>query len=733
MAKAFSPEPLALKVSTYDSKTGLWGIKEFKNKIERRDWLQSLINLPGECKFDERVQIAYAQATYFDKNEVYTEYVEGTFDYNSYWEAQKELCYTGVLIDNKFYITGDHYFYLNFLKIPDKVKNDLAFPRFQDLDAWTFQCLELAILSDKMLAIVKARQTGFSLKFVARMIKRLWFEKAFSGKLAAYEEKYVESNWMDILTPYRNHLNEHTGWPRLFHPADKIYNWKQGFKVDTVSGRAVYKGNLSTLKGVTTQAKASAVVSGKTDEVLYDEAGLSENILKVIQLLEPALKFGNIITGFATILGAAGEMKQAESLKQIIYNPKAYRCLEFANLYGPNPDEKVGMFVPYFYSYGNCIDEWGNSLIEKAKEQYAIEAEAKLLLGFTDYAIFKAQYPSTLEEAFSSQEENPFPVELIQRQHDKLMKSYRPVVVTLIEDPTKPTGISHRFSSESPVIENYPVKKDDDIRGALVVDEFPEESPPFGLYYVVVDPIRLVQTSTSRSLHSVYVYKAAHKIDNEFSEDRLVAWYCGRHADANKTFELTRKIIKRWNARAAIESDQAACLEWMQAKKMHFHLMKRSDMPILRDWVPTSQIHEEYGFRTGSGRSKIKDHFNELIVNYCTEVISTIFHKETGEATEVYGVERIKDIMVLKELLMYKSTSGNYDRIITLGASLMVAKSNTDRGIMVVKRDPTVHHQGESTLPRGNSLSHGKTLMKSPFIAKRQFAPKLKLKSPFRR
>ena len=732
MAKAFSPEPLALKVSTYNTKSATWGIKEFKNKIERRDWLEARIKLPGECKFDERVSIFYAQATAFGKDEVYTEYVEGTFDYNSYWEAQKELCYTGVLVDDEFYITGDHYFYLNFLKIPDKVKNDLAFPRFQDLDVWTYQCVELAILSDKMLAIVKARQTGFSLKFVARMIKRLWFEKAFSGKIAAYEEKYVESAWMEILTPYRNHLNEHTGWPRLFHPADKIFNWKQGFKTDTVSGRAIYKGNLSTLKGVTTAAKASAVVSGKTDEVLYDEAGLSENIKKVLQLLEPALKYGNLITGYATILGAAGEMKQAESLKDIIYNPKAYRCLEFPNLYGNNPDERVGMFVPYFYSYGNCIDAHGNSLIEEAKKQYAVEAESKLLLGFTDYAIFKAQYPATLEEAFTSQEENPFPVELIQRQHDKLMKDYRPTIVTLYDDPSKATGISHKFGSESPVVVNFPVKKDDDIRGALVVDEFPEESPPFGLYYVIVDPIRMVQTSTSRSLHSVTVYKAAHKIDNEFSEDKPVAWYCGRHADVNKTFEITRKIIKRWNARAAIESDQASCLEWMQAKKMHRHLMKRSDMPILKDLVINSQIHEEYGFRTGSGNSKIKDHFNELIVNYCTEVIKTVFHKETGEATEIYGVERIKDIMVLKELLSFKKGSGNYDRIITLGAALMVVRSNTDRGVMVVKRDPAMHPAVKQQSYSGNSLSQGRNRMPSPF-AKRPGKPKLKMGNPLKR
>ena len=724
MAKVFHPKSLALKVATYNSKTQTWGHKEFKSKAERRDWLQDRIKLPGECGFDERIQIAYAQATKFEKDDYYTGFLEGTFDYNVYWETQKELSYTGLLIDNEFYITGDHYFYMNFLKIPDKVKNDFAFPRLQDLDVWTFQCVELAILSNKFLAIVKARQTGFTLKFVARIIKRLWFEKGFAGKMAAYEEKYVESSWNDILVPYRDHLNEHTGWYRKFL-SDKIFNWKQGYKGEQ-DGREVTKGNVSTLKGVTSKVKPSAVVSGKIDDLLYDEAGVSENIEKVIQLAEPAMKYGNILTGWACFLGAAGEMKQSESIKKIIYAPSAYRCLEFPNIWSGNPDEKVGMFVPYYYSYGDCIDIWGNSDIAKAKAQYQVEADAKLGLSFTDYAIFKAQYPETLEDAFSSQEENPFPTEKLQRQHDKLMKNYHNTVVTLIEDKHKPTGISHKFGSESPVIVNYPVKKDDDVRGALVIDEFPEDLPPWGLHYVIVDPIRAVKTSTSKSLQSVVVYKAAHRIDGEFSEEKMVAWYCGRHDDHNKTFELTKKIILRWNARAAIESDQSSCLEWMQKEKMHKHLMKRSDMPILRDWVPTSQIHEEYGFRTGSGNTAIKQNFYELIINYCNEVIETSFD-EDGNPMDIYGVERIKDIMVIKELLNFKMNSGNYDRIITLGAALMVAQSNTNRGIMVVKKDMTLTANQKSSTPAP------KNTIKSPFNSQKRRTAKVSLSSPFGR
>jgi len=718
------------KVATYDSRTSEWGYREFASKQERIDWLRGLYKLPGEFAFDERVKIFYEQATKFTEIEQqsgegsYCDYLYNSYDYIEYWEFQKSLCYTGVLIDNEVYITGDHYFYLNFIKIYDKVKKDYHFARFQDLDVWAFYCVELAALNHEMLVILKARQTGFSLKFCARLVKRLWFEKAFAGKMAAYQEVYMQNNWDDIIVPYRTHLNTYTGWTREFELSDKTFNWKQGRKVKE-NGKEKQKGNRSSLKAYTTQQKASAPVGGPTDEFLYDEAGVSLNVEKVKELMEPALKYGNIWTGNMWILGAAGEMKESESLQRLMYAPVQNRAMAFPNIWSGRPDELVGMFVPYYYAYGDCIDEWGNSDIERAKSEFEKESDLKKTTSFTEYMLFKAQYPATIEDAFSVQEENIFPIEKIQPHYEYLLKHYHETVVTLVDDPRKKTGISHEFGSKTPVVKDWPVKKGADNRGALVVDEFPEEDPPYGLYYVVVDPVRSIKTSTSSSLHSVHVYKAAHRIENEFSEDRLVAWYCGRHDDVNDTFEITKKIIKRWNARAAIESDQASCIEWMVKEKMRPYLMKRSEMPILKDLVQNSQIHEEIGFRTGSGNTAIKEHFYSLIIEYCNEVIG-MDEDEHGRQREIFGVTRIKDVMLLKELLNFNKNKGNYDRIISFGAALMVARSNTNRGIMVVKKEtpkepPKPLHGGLATNYKTITSPFNRGYKKQPMVGLRKF------------
>lgn len=703
-----------LTVNRYDSKTKKWSKIHFESKKDKYDWLVGYSKLPGEYNYDERVKIFYEQATFFDAEGYYTDTIEGSFDFVDYWERQKELCYTGILIDDDFYITGDHYWYLNFIKIPDKVKNDFAFPRFQDLDAWTFMEIELAQLNDENHAVVKARQTGFTLKYLAKMMKRLWFEKAYAGKYATFDETYIKAGWNDILVPYRNHLNEHTGWYRSFKLSDEEFNWKQGFSVNE-NGKNKKKGNLSTLRAYTTKQRASKVVGGNTSELLYDEAGVSLNVGKVIELIEPAMKYGNIYTGTLFIIGAAGEMKESDSLKNISYAPRQNRCRAYPNVWSGKPDEEIIMFVPYYYAYGNCLDEFGNSDIERAKVEFAKEAETKQKKSFTDYAIFKAQYPETIEDAFSIQEENIFPVEKILPHYDYLTRHYNELTVTLVDDLSKPTGVRHIFGSKTPVITDFPIKKDTIRDGAIVVDEFPEENPPFGLYYVAVDPIRSVKTEdTKASIQSVYVYKAAHRLAGELVEDRMVAWFAGRSDDPNKTYETTAKIIKRWNARALIENDQRSCIEYMIGKKLQAHLMKRSDVPILRDWVPNSKIQEEYGVRTGSGNLIVLENYFSLVIEYCEEVIGTET-LEDGTFREIYGVTRIKDRMLLKEMISYKK-GGNYDRIIAFGIALLAARTNTNRGLMVVKRSSDQVEQPKPAPIRGLVTTH--KILKSPFGTK---------------
>ncbi|MGL5078264.1 MAG: hypothetical protein ACRDBG_20895, partial [Waterburya sp.] len=119
---------------------------------------------------------------------------------------------------------------------------------------------------------------------------------------------------------------------------------------------------------------------------------------------------------------------------------------------------------------------------------------------------------------------------------------------------------------------------------------------------------------------------------------------------------------------------------------MNNYLLKRSQMPILKEWVPNSSIMEEIGWRTGSGNTKIKENFWALIIEYMKEEIGTEFDMSTGESRPIYGVSRIKDKALLKEILNW-TPKANVDRMIAFGAALMVAKTNTNRGVIVIRKE----------------------------------------------
>lgn len=663
-----------------DSKTGKERSVEFNSAKEKLAFVDHTKALPGEFDFDGRVKLFTKQAANFDEYGVYCEYVDGTQEWDDFWDHEKELSYTGLMIDNDFYITGDHYFYLNFLQINDKVKRRYAFPRFQDLDVWAFNCVEEAVFDKEFLAILKARQTGFSLKFDARLTKRMYFEEAFMGRLAAYEEKYVDISFSQILTPYRKHLNEHTAWVRHFQPSDAKIFWKQGFK----NGRGDFDGDLSEIRGVTTKVNPSAVVAGPVSEAVYDEAGISLNLIKTHGFVVPAMKFGDERTGNFFMLGAAGEAKESSDLVEIIKNPALYRCKVF-NVPSWSREGLVGtgMFVPYYYSYGSCIDEFGNSLIEKAKEHYLKDAELEKQKSPQDYAIFKAQYPEFIEDATTAAGEGFFPnVEEIMRQLERVKNVLRPASVVRLDYDAKGKVFHSFMGAGKPVRKKSFGKKTLGERvGAVEVLEFPPANPEPGLYYVGIDPIRAVKSVDPKaSLMAVYVYKAKHMVDGEFGGDELVAWYYGRHDDYLDTFKIGKMLIEWYSARAAIENDQISFIEWLQKEKMQPHIMRRSEMPFLADLVIKSTIdNSEYGFRTGAGR--VKDYIVEVISEYVSEVIDTKF--VDGEEVPVYGVSRIRDVMLLEDML---SSGPLSDRLIAFGAALMVARANTNRGVMARKK-----------------------------------------------
>ena len=641
-------------------------VREPITKEERLELIEKYSVLPGDWKIDSDIFKARPQATYFDSNGLYTDLTPNTGSWVSHWDLQKELCYTGLLIEDKYYITGDLYWYLNFIKIPDKVKGGEHFPMIYDMDIWFYQQIEKAELLGKFTLTLKKRQSGFSLKMLAKILKRWWFEKGFVGRIGAYEEKPLQDDW-DILVKYYNHLQSTVGWKR-----DKTkgrLRWVQ--QTDLLDGTT--KGNLSILQGIICSKNAAKLVGGKVDEILLEEVGIFPNVDKVIGFARAALVYGNKTTGNLHAFGAVGELKQCEPFKEYFYAPEINNFLTFDNPYTERTDNKTGIFIPVQWCYYPYIDEYGNSLIEESLEAITKQEEIEKKKSYLDYVLYKSQNPRTTEDAFANREENVFPTHIIQPHYEWLNNEYQPLLVTLIEADG---SIYRKLGSKEPLVEDFPVKKHSSKVGAVVIDEMPYPNAPFGMYYAGIDTISPIQGSQSISLQSCYIYKAAHELDGEYSADKVVAWYTGRTDDPYGSYEITRKLIKFYNARCLIENNNRNYIEWLIKENEKKHIMRKYEAPISKDIIVKSNVSaQEYGINV----TRLKQYLLSIVIEYITEEIGTRFDDD-GTSHTIHGVERIKDKMLLKEMLDY-TPKKNTDRIDAFGLVILASRSNTNRGM----------------------------------------------------
>ena len=115
-------------------------------------------------------------AEFFKKHKCYTLAPIGTTDYNNYWDQETDRCLNGYTAPDGDYITGYHYFYLNYspimkleeVKYTDRNGNIrtrreriLDFPRFWDYDYYYYNAIEEAEDQGKHMAVLKSRQRGY--------------------------------------------------------------------------------------------------------------------------------------------------------------------------------------------------------------------------------------------------------------------------------------------------------------------------------------------------------------------------------------------------------------------------------------------------------------------------------------------------------------------------------------------------------------------------------------------
>ena len=672
-----------IEIPTWEN--GEWSTTTFSTRDEFKDFVFSIFKEPGQYHFDESSLKFNEQARIFNDIGFYCKAPQGTKDFIIYWNDQKNKCRVGAIYKNNgntWYIPRDYYMWLNFLPIFNKETQKFGFADVRDAQYHMalYECL--AELNFKHVAILKKRQIASSYFHAGKLITQIWFEERITLKMGASLKDYInEKGTWKFLNEYEAFLNRHTAWYRPMNP-NKVMMWQQ--KIETVEPLTKRKSEIGlkgVMQGMSFEKDPTNGVGGPCKYFFHEEAGIAPKMDTTFEYIRPAMKSGFMTTGMFIAAGSVGDLSQCEPLKKMITRPDAN------DIYGVVSnliDETgvtgtTGLFIPEQWSMPPYIDEYGNSKVEEAlaalDEQFAIW---KKELDPQEYQLRISQHPRNIKEAFDFRTVSVFPSHLINAQMRRIEdRQYAEEHLEIYRDEKGQPAVTQ--TNKYPIRE-FPITKDtEDKTGCLVVWERPVQSPEFGTYYASIDPVGEGKTTTSESLCSIYIYKTAIEITKKdvdgvqtfIEPDKIVAAWCGRFDDINKTHERLELIIEWYNAWTIVENNIPQFITHMINRKKQKYLVPRQQILFLKDIGANANVFQEYGWRnTGT---LFKSHMISYALEFIKEELDQEVTSDGKVIKNVYGIERIPDIMLMKEMMAYRD-GVNVDRLVAFAALVAFAK-----------------------------------------------------------
>ena len=701
-------EEIFNNIPTWDN--GKWTITDFESRELFSNFIFGLFKEPGKYKFDETSFLFNQQGELFRENKVYCTAPFKSKDFVNYWDDQKLKCRKGIIFkskDDTWFITRDYYMWLNFLPIFDKEQQKFDFAKIRDAQYHMALYELLAELNYKHVAILKKRQIASSYFHISKLLNQLWFEEGVTLKMGASLKDYInEKGSWKFLAEYAAFLNQHTAWYRPMNP-DKILMWQQ--KIEIRKGdRKTESGLKGTMQGMSFEKDPTNGVGGPVKYFFHEEAGIAPKMDQTYEYMRPAMRSGLTTTGMFIAAGSVGDLSQCNPLRDMILNPnsKDVYAVETNLLDNKGTPGVSGLFIPEQWSMPPHIDLYGNSLVEESLIALDAQFEKwKKELNPEDYQLRISQHPRNIKEAFDHRSVSVFPTHLIAAQARRIEeKEYAYEFLDITTDSDGKPSVT--TSNKRPITE-FPIsKKTEDKTGVLVVWERPIKDPTFGQYYASIDPVSEGKTTTSESLCSIYVMKAPVEVtrisgtetETYVEQDKIVAAWCGRFDDINKTHQRLELIIEWYNAWTVIENNISLFIQYMISRKKQRYLVPKGQIMFLKDIGSNANVFQEYGWKnTGT---LFKAHLLSYTIEYTKEELDVETKTDGTIVRTKYGIERIPDPMLLKEMQEY-ADGVNVDRLVSfaaLVAFMRIQQSNRGYSKRVVMDDAAKNLQKSENL-----------------------------------
>lgn len=616
-------------------------------------------------------------ALYFMEHGTYTSAPPGTTDYVAYWDRETERCINGFTAEDGEYITGYHYFYLNYSPIytikaeqyTDKRGNkrtrrirSLSFPSFWDYDAYYYYTIEAAEDVGKHLAVLKCRKRGYSFKGASMLVRNYELIPGSKNFAVASEQKYLIGD--GLLTKawaIMDFCDRNTAWAKQRLKSTSMER-TSGFKIKDEFGKETEDGYMSSIIGITLKNDAERIRGTRGKLILWEEAGKFADIKEAWSIARSSLESDDgVAFGTQIAFGTGGtEGVDFEGLKDMFFHPDSYNIYSQPNIWDDNAEEtNCGFFCPQwsnmegFDEKGNQIfmDKDGNSLRELSIKE-CVKQRKEVQDGRGDQQLldrFIAERPLKPAEAVLELGGNIFPRKQLLDQLNRLRTNIKlqnmKHVVDLSWDGDGKVKATEKKSGD---ITTYPLKSGEKPEGSVVIWEYPIINPPYGLYIAGLDPYDQNESGTN-SLGSIIIYKRFKA--GEAWTDTIVAEYSGRPGTADEYYENVRKLLIFYNARCLYENEKIGIYQHFVNKHCDYLLADQPDKVI-------AQI-----FRDSRVNRKKGCHMTKQVRQFAEEKINEWLREEYAPGHP--NLERIYSEPLLEELIM---TNGerNVDRVIAL-------------------------------------------------------------------
>lgn len=511
----------------------------------------------------------------------------------------------------------------------------------------------------------KARRKGYSFKngaICANIYNTIRNSLVIIG---ASDKKFLyPKGTMGMASDYLSFLNKHTAWGKGREYVDKQDHKRASYRLTGSSGVQSEAGYMSDIMALTFADNPDAARGKDAKLVLFEEAGAFPNLKASFDATAPGLAAGKYITGQIIIFGTGGDMESGTAdFADIFYHPKQRNIMPFVNIWDENAENSsCGFFHPVTMNMEGHYDKQGNSDIAGATLEEKLKRK-QIISDSSDSGVMQQhvqEWPFNPSEAFLTVSMNDFPVMELRNQYNRVvrenlhLKKGQPVFLGQDAETRKIVAIPDLEGELHPLWDYKPKTKD--IKGCVVIYEYPMSNPPRGLYKIGFDPYRQAKSksTTTPSLASITVYKGTHKYSS--TNNTIVAEFVGRPYSTDEVNRTAGMLAELYNAEIMHENEVTEVVGYF-TKKNKLHLLAAQPDGVISKNIKASTVARIYGIHMVD---KLKDAGEKYIKKW---LLTKRDIDENGDG--VLQLETIYNPALLEELILY-NRDGNFDRVMSL-------------------------------------------------------------------